>query len=199
MTRAAPLPADERRRTIIDATRPLLVAHGAGFTTRQVAEAAGVAEGTVFRVFASKQDLLDAVIDDVLDPGPTVRAIQDFPDDPDLLSRVARVIGLLHDNITGVAALFAALHAMPSPDIAPHRHGGRQPMAARIAALQAALEDTLAPWSAQLNTDLACAAALVRSVTLATSHPMFSDHVRIAPDDVAGLLVHGLEKETPCS
>lgn len=199
MTRAAPLPADERRRTIVEATRPLLVAHGAGFTTKQVAEAAGVAEGTVFRVFASKQDLLDAVIDDVLDPGPMVRAIQEFPGDPDLSARVTRIVRLLHDNIAGVAALFAALHAMPSPDVALHRHGTRHPMSSRISALQDVLEETLTPWAAQLRTDLPRAAAFIRSVSLATYHPMFSDHIRIAPDEVAGLLVHGLEKESSCS
>ena len=56
------MPPDARRQTIIDAARPLLIASGAQFTTRQVAEAAGVAEGTIFRVFDSKQDLLAAVI-----------------------------------------------------------------------------------------------------------------------------------------
>lgn len=175
------------------------MAHGAGFTTKQVAEAAGVAEGTVFRVFSSKQDLLDAVIDDVLDPGPMVRAIQEFPEDPDLPARVTRIVRLLHDNIAGVAALFAALHAMPSPDVALHHHGTKHPMSSRISALQDVLEETLTPWAAQLRTDLPRAAAFIRSVSLATYHPMFSDHIHIAPDEVAGLLVHGLEKESSCS
>ena len=64
MSRARPLPPDERRRAIVAATRPLLIEHGAGFTTAQVARAASIAEGTIFRVFASKQELLDAVIAD---------------------------------------------------------------------------------------------------------------------------------------
>ena len=52
---------DERRQAIIAATRPLLVARGGQFTIKEVAEAAGIAEGTIFRVFASKQDLMHAV------------------------------------------------------------------------------------------------------------------------------------------
>ena len=52
--RAAPLPPDERRRRLVEATLPLLVEHGRGVTSRQIAEAAGVAEGTVFRAFESK-------------------------------------------------------------------------------------------------------------------------------------------------
>ncbi|MFT8394629.1 TetR/AcrR family transcriptional regulator [Propionibacterium sp.] len=199
MTRAAPLPADERRRTIIDATRPLLVAHGAAFTTKQIAEAAGVAEGTIFRVFGSKQELLDAVIEDVLDPTPTIRAIQAFPEDPDLGARVTRTITLLHDNIAGVTALFAALHAMPSPDISPHPHKGKRPMTTRNRALQDAIEVTLTPWADQLRSDLPRAAALLRSVALATYHPMFGDHLHTSPAALADLLLHGLQKDKQCS
>ena len=51
--RAAPLSPDERRRAIVDAVLPLLIEHGRAVTTRQMAEAAGIAEGTIFRVFDS--------------------------------------------------------------------------------------------------------------------------------------------------
>ncbi len=62
-TRAAPLPPDERRAAIVAAAIPLVCDHGAAVTTREIAEAAGIAEGTIFRVFATKEDLLDAVVD----------------------------------------------------------------------------------------------------------------------------------------
>ncbi|HBX79727.1 MAG TPA: TetR/AcrR family transcriptional regulator, partial [Propionibacteriaceae bacterium] len=51
MTRAAPLSPDDRRRALIAATRPLLAEFGPDVSTRRIAEAAGVAEGTIFRVF----------------------------------------------------------------------------------------------------------------------------------------------------
>ena len=55
--RAAALPPDERRSMIVAATLPLLLEHGDRVTTRQIAEAAGIAEGTIFRAFADKDEM----------------------------------------------------------------------------------------------------------------------------------------------
>jgi AcrR family transcriptional regulator len=52
--RASMLPPEERRSMIVAATLPLLVEHGEMVTTRQIADAAGIAEGTIFRVFADR-------------------------------------------------------------------------------------------------------------------------------------------------
>jgi len=46
MTRAKPLPPDQRRASLIEATRQLILEHGPYVTTRQVAKAAGVAKGS---------------------------------------------------------------------------------------------------------------------------------------------------------
>ena len=56
--RAAPMAADDRRQAIVDAVVPLLLEQGGDVTTRQIAEAAGIAEGTIFRVFPDKAALL---------------------------------------------------------------------------------------------------------------------------------------------
>src|SRR5438132_6193941 len=65
--RATALPADERRCAIVDATLPLLLERGEGVTTRQIAEAAGIAEGTIFRVFDDKDAVIAAVVEAALD------------------------------------------------------------------------------------------------------------------------------------
>src|SRR5687768_2663903 len=74
--RASALPADERRAAIVAATLPLLVEHGAAVTTRQIAEAAGIAEGTIFRVFPHKDELIDAALETAFDHAPLEAALQ---------------------------------------------------------------------------------------------------------------------------
>src|ERR1700761_6793119 len=71
-SRARPLPPPQRRAALIAATLPLIVEHGAAVTTRQIAEASGVAEGTIFRVFPDKAALIQAVFEAACDPAPLV-------------------------------------------------------------------------------------------------------------------------------
>lgn len=66
--RAAPLPPDERRVAILRAVLPVVRARGGDVSTRALAEAAGVAEGTLFRVFDDKESLLREAIATALDP-----------------------------------------------------------------------------------------------------------------------------------
>src|SRR4051812_16466793 len=80
--RASMLPPEERRSMIVQATIPLLLEHGEMVTTRQIADAAEIAEGTIFRVFADKDELLRAVLELVFDPAPLDDAIKAL--DPDL-------------------------------------------------------------------------------------------------------------------
>ena len=70
---------DERRRAIVDVVVPLLLRARGGVTTKQIAEAAGIAEGTIFRVFPDKAALLMAVAEETMNPsdgagGPGRRA-----------------------------------------------------------------------------------------------------------------------------
>ena len=58
------LPAEERRRQIIEAAAALFSQRGfGGTTTRQVAEAAGISEPTIFKHFATKEDLYAAILE----------------------------------------------------------------------------------------------------------------------------------------
>src|SRR3954454_22165810 len=77
--RAAALPPDERRSMIVQATLPLLLEHGDMVTTRQIADAAGIAEGTIFRAFPDKDTLIRAVLDAALDTATLDRSLTAIP------------------------------------------------------------------------------------------------------------------------
>jgi AcrR family transcriptional regulator len=58
------LKADERRRVLIDAALALFARKGfRGTTTKEIAEAAGCSEATIFKYFASKDELYSAILE----------------------------------------------------------------------------------------------------------------------------------------
>ena len=69
--RAAPMSSDNRRRAIVEAVIPLLIEQGANVTTREIAGAAGIAEGTIFRVFPDKCALIHEAIKAGMDRRPS--------------------------------------------------------------------------------------------------------------------------------
>lgn len=83
-----PLRADARRNRarILAAADEVFAARGASASTEEVAAAAGVAIGTVFRHFPTKQDLLGAILKELLGE-LAVRATED-----DLFAFFTRVV-----------------------------------------------------------------------------------------------------------
>jgi AcrR family transcriptional regulator len=59
---------DDRRKAIVQALVPLLAERGGDVSTREIAQAAGIAEGTIFRVFADKRTLMLAAAQEAINP-----------------------------------------------------------------------------------------------------------------------------------
>jgi AcrR family transcriptional regulator len=79
---------DSRREAIVRAALPLVIEHGNAVTTRQIARAAGIGEGTVFRVFAGKEELLDACVMEALSPAHALDELALVSMDQPLVARL---------------------------------------------------------------------------------------------------------------
>lgn len=210
MTRAKPLPPDERRRAIIDAARPLVAEHGALVTTAQIAAAAGIAEGTLFRVFPSKAAIILAVLQDTLDPDDLLEDLARLRYD-DLHAQVRALLIRLQTHLRDASRMFAIVAALgpetreaahPAHVDAPHADSTngcpRSPATARANAdrVRSALAEALLPYADRLATSPTKAATLLLGYAAMSSHALVADDSLNDPDDLATLFLHGTERET---
>lgn len=120
-TRARPMSPRERREAIVDAVIPLLKERGRDVSTKQIAEAAGVAEGTIFRAFGDKEAVITAAIARYFDPQPFRDALRAIDPDEPTVDKIEQVVRILRDRFHGVVGFMSALHMEggPPPRSAP--------------------------------------------------------------------------------
>ncbi|NUO98174.1 MAG: TetR/AcrR family transcriptional regulator [Nonomuraea sp.] len=140
MTRRRRVPAmapEDRRAALIAATLPLLRAYGTAVSTRQIAEAAGVAEGTIFGVFPDKASLLRAAMMSAFDPRPAVEALAAIGTGTELRARLREAVTLLRGGMTANANLITAPKGPMAGDTELHERmlENRRRIAAALAAL----------------------------------------------------------------
>jgi AcrR family transcriptional regulator len=189
--RAAALPADERRSMIVAAALPLLLEHGEMVKTRDIAAAAGIAEGTIFRVFATKDDLIAAVIETALDTTALDQALATIDPALPLEERVASAVVMLQRRFVDVWRLassvgvrFAEHYRRPAVDSEP------------LVRLFEASRD-------ELQVEPSAAARTLRAFTIAVTHPLLAvtppllADAPMTPADIAHQFLHGVLAEEP--
>jgi len=192
MGRATPLPPEERRAAIIAATEPLLLARGQEVSTREIAEAAGIAEGTIFRVFATKDELIDAVFADAFDPEAGLDELERIDPTLDLESRVTEVARIFQRRVRRTFALINALGYQRLRELGA-RQGARRPdRTLAVAAVAAVLE----PDRQRLRVSPQQAARLLTALVMSLGHPMMAagheTEGQPDPREIARLLLYGI-------
>jgi AcrR family transcriptional regulator len=200
--RATPLPLEDRRAALIAATEPLLERYGRDVSTRQIAEAAGVAEGTIFRAFATKDELIDAVVDEVFDEARTRTAIDAIDRSLPLPERLLAAVTVLQHRTRRVFALFHALRLRPGwaggngegppgHDTlhARQRHDHEQ--------LELVLLDLIGPDADRLRVSPGEAVTVLRGTVFALTHPLLGDERLARPDRIVDLVLHGIGRDEP--
>ncbi|WP_263730367.1 TetR/AcrR family transcriptional regulator [Cellulomonas sp. SG140] len=110
--RAAPLPPDERRRAILRAVLPVVRERGADVTTRELAEAAGVAEGTLFRVFDDKASLVRDAVGSAVDPSDLFELMDGMDVSTPLEDRLALLVSAWLRRMQDVMLWMTVLHQL---------------------------------------------------------------------------------------
>jgi AcrR family transcriptional regulator len=113
---------EQRREMIVRTALPLVAEHGTAVTTGQISRAAGIGEATIFRVFADKDELLDACIAEALRTDHVVGEIAAIPLDQPLNARLADAAAAMDAYLARMGTVIGALHATGRRDRG--RHGG---------------------------------------------------------------------------
>ncbi|MEP7021838.1 MAG: TetR/AcrR family transcriptional regulator [Pseudonocardiales bacterium] len=202
-TRATPLPPAERREALIEATVPLLMKHGTDVTTKQLAEACGVAEGTLFRAFPDKESLIGAAIGRAFDPATLLAELTALDRQAPLEVRLAGVVRILINRFSRTIALLNAVRlggGDPRPVLAraAQRAGGDKPHCGppdheRINALIIdGIADVITGDADQLRCTPREAGRLLRLLVFAGIHPGISGGSPLTEEQIIDFLLNGV-------
>lgn len=208
--RARPMPRDDRRAAIIAATIPLVVEHGTAVTTRQIAHAAGVAEGTLFRAFADKDEILRATVCFILDPEPIAAELRAVPTALSLVDLVTqlvlilaarqelvmRVMGVAHQILRSPATTdeVAATADSDGPGPQTHDAAGSQ-HDARSKSMQillAVVAERLDAYRPELRLAPEQAARVLLSIVMGNSLPIVGHEGRLDASEIVDVVLHGV-------
>ncbi|MGC5166051.1 TetR/AcrR family transcriptional regulator [Luteimicrobium sp. DT211] len=209
--RAAPLPPDERRASILRAVRPVLLERGVAATTRELAEAAGVAEGTLFRVFSDKLSLIGQAAFVAADPADAVPDLDAIDRALSLRDRLVAVMEIGLARIETTMRWMAILHEIGRVDPRPQAErdaAGRDGWAQWVqrqtegeAQVRAALERVMGP-DPGLRVSTARAVELFNVLLVGSSMQLVDARRRgveaapVDPAELVGLFLDGVARRT---
>ena len=198
--------SDRRREAILDAVSRQVVDSDMTMTTKELAQAAGVAEGTLFRVFDSKEDLFIAAFayrleqmarDDVSDS-----ALESLRELPSLQKRLDAYIALVTDLMASWVHMIAVFRRFLR---GPEGQRGRSDLASHreeisrikhiyketLSHLEQCCRDLIEPYEDQLSMPVDTVAAFVQSTVTSLAMAREFHDVGITAAEASAIIVNG--------
>lgn len=176
---------DDRRASIVRAATPLVRLHGRDVTTRQIAEAAGVAEGTLFRVFDDKEAILRAVVLDVLRPEPALEALDRIELGVPLEDFLTTVVATVRERVKDVFEIAMAVRWIPDEARIPNPE---------LDPIEQRLVDMLDSYRDELSLTPLRAAEVLRLLVFASTHPMINEGRPLPSKDIVTVMLNGIRR-----
>ncbi len=188
--RASALSADDRRASILAAAVPLLRERGQAVTTKEIADAAGIAEGTVFRVFEDKQALIEAAFATFMDPTRVREQLRAIPADAPLEDKVRTIVVVLRARFKGVVGMMHALGMSGPPKHIPSNDERiRQRMIT-----EGVTRELLAAHADELRVEPIEAVQLIRMLVFASEFPALNDGPQFTTDQLTDIILRGIAR-----
>lgn len=184
------MPPEQRRAAIVDAALELLEENGPELTTRMVAEAAGVAEGTLFRVFPTLPDLLNATYREFLSHERLMSQLESVDLGDTLESKTLGCVRGIVDYFTHIHAVLPPPkhETVHSPDTACVRDTHRE----RFVDLRDWVVATMAPHADALNVTPEIYAHFLKALAMGMA---MSRSGGLTPEDITRFALDGARRK----
>ncbi|MEO7132489.1 MAG: TetR/AcrR family transcriptional regulator [Dermatophilaceae bacterium] len=214
--RASPLAPDERRDALVEVFLRLARREGRVPTTREIATEAGVAEGTIFRVFATKEALEDDAIQVAFCPAPIARELAAIDRTQSMRDCLIDFTAVIQRRFSDVFGLMAALGLTQPPNREGHSHcfaSGRHQRCVVVgntatgdtgeagAPVQDYLHDMMVAVLETHRDELVVppdgVIHRIRLLTFSGSHPGIADGRLLSPEEIVDTILDGV-RTRPC-
>ena len=185
--------AVDRRRAILDVVVPLLIEKGASVTTAEMAQAANIAEGTIFRVFPDKSALIYEAVKTTMDPTAVADAIRAIDPSAPMRGQLAEAVRVLRDHFNRMMAIGESLRSVSALPGARQRDVGRLIKESSVV-ISAALSELFERHRAALRVPPSTATAAFRGLVFASAHPLLPPRERLAMEETVNILLSGIAK-----